>query len=373
MSRPGVGPPSDVWFKRWANSRRLDTSGSMSQSSKVTPRSHAIMARRRSTFWSFVDPPPKLAVDYLQNVGGGYKGPGIDKPRKYVRGELRDACRHPGGCSDGGDEYRLACKSIGAEPNSFVEGMLKVPAGTVLEPSEFLGGEWISLRNTYIGERGFIALLPVLDRNTAWTSLDASNNGLRNEAVLHLVDLTLRPHHTDRVLHLDLSKNPISDGAGWAILELCRLHPHIGDVNLQQTRVNKRLLLQIRRTLSQRHMDNTQVCRHCGNVFMADSRFCRRCGMRRLETREGSDDSRSTSPLSLGVQSPSMAEDQRGRIGGGDDLGAPGTGRGSLLSTPLECGDLVEAEAKAAGDPLVAGRPERVGSPREEVQELGSR
>lgn len=361
-----------------------------SRSTTKTSRSRPGTGQLPSNFWSLADPPVKLPVEYLQNVGGGYNGPGINKPRKYVRGELRDAYTHPSGCKRGDEEYRLACKSIGAEPNSLVQDLLKGPAGMALEPSKFLGGEWISLRNTYVGERGFIAMLPVLDRNTSWTSLDASNNGLRNEAVLHLVDLMLRPHHTDRVLHLDLSENPISDGAGRAVLELCRLHPHIGEVNLQRTKINRRLLLQVRKTLNQRHIDNTQICRSCGNVFMVDSRFCRKCGYRRVDTKElealGGENSkegsvalekaflsfsaRSASPLSFGRQSPSIAEDQEGRSGG-DGLGAPDCGAGSLHSTPLERrspGTGAEAEA---GDPLAAGWPERTGTPLEGVQELG--
>merc|ERR1719188_1569692 len=102
--------------------------------------------------------------------------------------------------------------------------------GFSVSSQDLLGGMWVSLHDTYIGERGFIAMLPLLDRNTHWTSLDVANNGLRNEAVLHLVDMLLRPQHRDRDISLDLSRNPISEGGGKALLELVTQHPHIGNV-----------------------------------------------------------------------------------------------------------------------------------------------
>jgi len=165
----------------------------------------------------------------------GYKGPGLDYPRKYVKGQLKDAYLRQN-YKPPVQEYDSTCKDLGAQPNSHVKELL-TSQGVALKSSEVLGGESVSLRQTYVGEKGFIALLPLLNANTRWRYLDASNNGLRNEAVLHLVDMLLRPAHTGRRLYIDLSRNPISEGAGKALMELVKLHPGIESLNLSMTKI----------------------------------------------------------------------------------------------------------------------------------------
>jgi hypothetical protein len=208
----------------------------------------------------------------------GYSGPGKDYPRKYVRGPLQDAYQRQD-YKPPGQEYSSSCQTLGAHPNSHVKELLTCSDGTV-SAQELLGGETVSLRQTYLGERGFIALLPLLDRNTRWKHLDASNNGLRNEAVLHLVDMLLRPSHAGRRLCIDLSRNPISEGAGKALMELVKLHPGIESVNLAMTKVPRHLMQRIKRQIehvkakrepdNKVRRDNTQAEGALGNAAVDD-------------------------------------------------------------------------------------------------------
>lgn len=185
------------------------------------------------------------AVEFL-----GYSGPGLDYPRKYVKGHLKDAYVRQN-YKPPVQEYDSTCKGLGAQPNSHVKELLTCKQGLALTSAEVLGGESVSLRQTYLGEKGFIALLPLLNSNTRWRYLDASNNGLRNEAVLHLVDMLLRPAHTGRRLHIDLSRNPISEGAGKALMELVKLHPGIESLNLSMTKIPRHCIERIKSRIEQ--------------------------------------------------------------------------------------------------------------------------
>lgn len=179
----------------------------------------------------------------------GYHGPNESYPRKYIKGALSDAYIRNVEAKSYLEEYREACKRVGATPNSGVEEYLS-GARIPRSPKDLLGGDRISLRDTYLGERGFLALMPLIDRNTCWTCLDASNNGLRNEAVLHLVDMLLQPQHMGRSINLNLSRNPISQGAAVALLELVRRHPHVEDVNFRMTKVPWRIGMQLHEALT---------------------------------------------------------------------------------------------------------------------------
>lgn len=175
----------------------------------------------------------------------GYTGPWSDHPRKYNHGPLKDGYTRTGREVPIDQEYALSCKMFDAHPNSHIVQNL-TENGVSVSHEDVLGGDVISLRDTYLGERGFIALLPLLDRSTSWVDLDASNNGLRNEAVLHLVDLLLRPKHAVRPIRLNLSRNPISEGAGRALLELATIHPQVDFIDVSFTRIPRRTMAKIR-------------------------------------------------------------------------------------------------------------------------------
>lgn len=186
-----------------------------------------------------------------QTTNTGYKGPGVNYPRKYVKGSLSDAYMRNTGIRQKTPEveYRATCKSLGIDPNSRIVSQLEVDGAPVVA-DELLGGEHVSLRDTYTGEVGFIAILPLLYMNKRWISLDASSNGLRNEAVVHLVDMLLQPQHmTGRRIRLDLSKNLISERAGRALIELVRTHPHIEEINVRMTKVPPRVVATLREAL----------------------------------------------------------------------------------------------------------------------------
>jgi len=197
-----------------------------------------ILPPRNSSSSSVVLQRRSPSVQSTTYVLEGYHGIGSDYPRKYVKGPL-EAAYARSSLRLAEHEYRVTCADLDIRPNSGITPRL-TDNGAPLPPAEVLGGELISLQQTYVGERGFIALLPLLDRNMRWTCLDASNNGLRNEAVLHLVDMLLRPQHWSREISLDLSKNPISEVAGRALLELVRTHPRVAWINVRMTKIPRR-------------------------------------------------------------------------------------------------------------------------------------
>lgn len=295
----------------------------------------------------------------------GYHGPAASTPRKYVKGPLANGYAHGLVATSGHQEYLARCKTIGAQPNSKVRSMLLDPFGLPRGPHECLGGMWISLRDTYVGERGFIALLPVLDSNTSWTSLDASNNGLRNEAVLHLVDLLMQPQHRDRSIELDLSCNPISDGGGRALLDLINAHPHVAHVDIRRTKVPRTTALTIRKVLQVRREQLQEVCPNCGVVFLADSMFCRRCGKKRpnpgllestrtsamqFEEEKGKEEEEEELPAQDAKASPVAAEEALVNEGQGDGeaTGEAGTDLKSMPSSAtLEAAPEEDADTAA--------------------------
>lgn len=189
------------------------------------------------------------------NEPTGYDGRGADHPRKYVKGPLskayvRSVARNPE------TEYQSTCELLGASQNSNILARLSSREAPIPRSKLLCGTapnqQKISLHDTYLGERGFIALLPFLDMNTKWTELDASNNGLRNEAVLHLVDLLMQPQHANRCIRLDLSRNPISDTAALALMELVNKRMGIQEINLAMTKVQRRTIARLRGLVARR-------------------------------------------------------------------------------------------------------------------------
>lgn len=203
----------------------------------------------------------------------GYTGPGADHPRKYVKGGLRNAYVRVVPRS-GEMDYRHTCEHLmKIDMNSSILARLRSGPSSKYK---LLGGTSISLRDNYVGERGFIALLPILDQNNTWTTLDASNNGLRNEAVLHLVDLLLQPHHGNRAISLDLSRNPISTTSAYALMELVRLHPKgVIDINLHLTKVPRRLAFMLRGMAKARAEDAENKALEAAAAQTEASRFLR--------------------------------------------------------------------------------------------------
>jgi len=236
--------------------------------------------RRGQTVGAFTKTETQTVADLEKEAEAGYHGFGANKPRKYIKGDLKNGHYHPHRVMTPDAEYKKTCQALGAEPNSHIQYM--VTEGFDGDPALVLGETWISLHKTYLGEKGFLALLPLLDRNCNWTSLDASNNGLRNEAVLHLVDLLLRPPHRDRDIFLDLSGNPISETGGRALLELAEKHPHIGQLSLRRTKVPRRISIMIRRILDRTFETESRACFSCGMYLTVDAKFCKNCGKRRV-------------------------------------------------------------------------------------------
>jgi len=206
--------------------------------SPQTPRQRPNLARGRSIHLDRYATPEKEALS-------GLKHPVALQPRKYVRGRLETAYENPfeGNSAEYQKPlavYRKSCEARNAAPNSYIENA----------PVDLIG-HTISFRDTYLGEKGFVAALPLLNHNKHWTALDASQNGLRNEAVICLVDMLLRPQHANRVLYLDLSSNPISRSGALALQELVSKHNGLQWLSLRFTKVPRDLALKIQESLEQ--------------------------------------------------------------------------------------------------------------------------
>merc|ERR1719160_775589 len=174
--------------------------------------------------------PPKGTEEATSDTNGF----AWDYPRKYWReGDLKVAW-HRTMLRTSEKEYKATCHKINAKPNSQISTMLHE------EPRCFENMVDIDLSGNFLGERGFLAILPVINANTIFTSLNFSQNGLRNEAVAHLVDMLLRDQHSNRQLKLNLSRNPISEAGIAALTELANKHPGVTEINLWRTGANRR-------------------------------------------------------------------------------------------------------------------------------------
>eukprot|EP00928_Gymnodinium_smaydae_P100099 TRINITY_DN973_c2_g1_i1.p1 TRINITY_DN973_c2_g1~~TRINITY_DN973_c2_g1_i1.p1 ORF type:complete len:268 (+),score=52.91 TRINITY_DN973_c2_g1_i1:204-1007(+) len=188
-----------------------------------------------------------------RNRLAGYQGRFAKEPRKYTQGPLNLATQWDTNQRSALAEYKERCQQLGAEPNSLVLARLTPTSSVPIPRSRLLAEDGvISLRDTYLGERGFLAVLPMIAKNTRWTELDVSNNGLRNEAVLHLVDLLMHPQQQGRDFSLNLSRNPISQTGVYALLELVEENCRVQYIDLRRTRVPRRLTVLLEERLELR-------------------------------------------------------------------------------------------------------------------------
>merc|ERR1711959_567670 len=61
-----------------------------------------------------------------------------------------------------------------------------------------------------------------------------------------MVDMLLRPKHSDRSLTLDLSRNPISLTGFHALAVLAARHPTVREINISRTQIPRKKILQLK-------------------------------------------------------------------------------------------------------------------------------
>lgn len=148
-------------------------------------------------------------------IGGGGGGGGA-APRQRVAKSLRDV-------------YEEACKTADVHVNSALAKFFPERHGAPLN------GEVLDLSRNYVGDRGLVPILSVVQRSPHLKRLVLCENGLRNNAVKHLC--TVAAKHPNLV-SIDLSDNYISEGAGNAIESLLLENPRILEVAFRNTKID---------------------------------------------------------------------------------------------------------------------------------------
>lgn len=170
-------------------------------------------------------------------------------PRRYYKGESISAAWQRVQQKNPEKEYEGTCQKLKSKPNSHVCSLLKE------DFNHFANEEVLDFSDNFLGEKGFIALLPLINSNTKFSTLNAAANGLRNEAVSHLVDMLLRPKHADRQISLNLSRNPISATGFQALAVLAARHPTVMEIDVSRTQIPRRKIIQLREFMQAKRLD----------------------------------------------------------------------------------------------------------------------
>uniref|UniRef100_A0A7S1M088 Protein kinase domain-containing protein n=1 Tax=Neobodo designis TaxID=312471 RepID=A0A7S1M088_NEODS len=119
--------------------------------------------------------------------------------------------------------YLRRCTAMGVKPNSGIERMLTEAQNAVTT---------VDLSSNYVGPRGLMALLDVIEKNDRIEVLILGNNGANNQVVERLCTI-LRTHPSITTINLD--HNPISHLAGRMILYAIQVNPRIIKLSLEGT------------------------------------------------------------------------------------------------------------------------------------------
>jgi len=133
-------------------------------------------------------------------------------------------------------KYAEACKALRIHTNSQITKTLQADLGWF---HDLLN---VDFSKNYLGERGFLAMLPLLQANHKWRFLGLARCGIRNEGVFALVDMLLRNEHkaTGRPpFQIDLSWNTPSKAAVDALLQLAQENPNFCGIMITGTNETK--------------------------------------------------------------------------------------------------------------------------------------
>jgi len=115
--------------------------------------------------------------------------------------------------------YIQACTELSVHPNSRVRELLKRCSKWMC----FCDLEVVSFRNCLLGDRGLLAMLPLLTFARGLKCLSLIGNGMREASIRQLVAALLEPTNCSSLLVLDLSQNAIPQkGAEWLLRFLPR-------------------------------------------------------------------------------------------------------------------------------------------------------
>lgn len=133
--------------------------------------------------------------------------------------------------------YEEQCRERQVHSNSSLLSALPDRQGATFQ------GEVLDLSRNFLGDKGLVPLISVIERSPAIKSVILSENGLRNNAIKALCHALV--NHTG-VTSVDVSHNYISEGAGNAILALLKENRKISHFDIQNTKIDAELRVAIK-------------------------------------------------------------------------------------------------------------------------------
>jgi len=130
--------------------------------------------------------------------------------------------------------YRAKCSSLGVAENS---GVLRVMRECVERKVCYCSLRKASFRNLYLGDRGVLALLPLLTFARKMRCLDLSGNGMRHGSTRQLCAILRDQNVLSSLLVLDLSNNPLGAACGNELLDLLLQRSGLLMLGLQKTQM----------------------------------------------------------------------------------------------------------------------------------------
>jgi hypothetical protein len=127
------------------------------------------------------------------------------------------------------DVYEESCRASDVHVNSALARFFPERHGAPLSV------DTLDLSRNFVGDRGLIPVLAVIQRSPHLRKLVLCENGLRNNAVKLLCNVCVK--HPS-IVSVDLSDNFISEGAGNAIEQLLAENPRITDVGFRNTKID---------------------------------------------------------------------------------------------------------------------------------------
>ena len=160
------------------------------------------------------------------------------------------------------DVYKAKCTELGCKTNSLlVKELCRVPDVFDTHTS-------LDLSNNFVGPKGLLPVLEVVKVSAGLRHLSLKDNQLTNQCVVNLTDV-VQTHKG--ITSLDLSRNPITIGAGKAILEMIKVNNQIEEVTLRDTSVKDMLLRAIEMQLQKNRTDVKRTVAHSAEIPQEDT------------------------------------------------------------------------------------------------------
>eukprot|EP00760_Papus_ankaliazontas_P034943 PhM_4_TR7558/c0_g1_i2/m.3775 len=115
------------------------------------------------------------------------------------------------------------------------------------KPGHVLATDSLDLRRNYVGDRGLIPVIAVVQSSPQLRRINFAENGLRNNAVKVMCAAIAR-HPT--ITSVDVSDNYISEGAGRALECLLKENPRIVELQFANTKLDVDVRLRLKELIT---------------------------------------------------------------------------------------------------------------------------